>query len=153
MIRELIDKDCDITFLLNIHWIHLGKTLFTKEILEKELQFIDEIININPIYKKERLLEILNTATYDILYKHWLNFDKTKLNKEILAKELIFIDELVQINPIYAKEKLLEVFGRAMICKRSFKEKLKFFRNWGTPKTTIFKIAFKRILKKIKQAT
>ena len=152
MIRELIDKDCDITFLLNIHWIHLGKTLFTKEILEKELQFIDEIIKINPNYKKERLLEILNTATHDNLYKHWLNFDKTKLSKEVLAKELQFIDELAQINPIYTKEKLLEIFGRAMIRKGSLKEKLKFFRNCGIPKKTIFKIAFKRILKKIKQA-
>ena len=152
IIRELVHKDCNIETLLLYYWSNFGKKLLSNKVFAKQLTFIDKIININPIYKKERLLGILNTATHDNLYKPWFNFDKTKLSKEILAKELQFIDELAQTNPIYTKEKLLEIFGRAMIRKGNFKEKLKFFRNCGIPKKTIFKIAFKRILKKIKQA-
>ena len=125
--------------------IHNGILLFfpnsdnAKHDLKKEKKIIRELLS------KDCYLE-------KILLCHWTYFDKTKLSKEILAKELKFIDELVQTNPIYTKEKLLEIFGRAMIRKGSLKEKLKFFRNCGIPKKTIFKIAFKRILKKIKQA-
>ena len=147
VIRELAHKNCSVERLLRYYWSNFGKKLLSKKVFAKQLTFIDEIININPNYKKERLLEILNKATHDNLYKHWLNFDKTKLNKEILAKELQLIDELAQTNPIYTKEKLLELFCWAMIRKGSLKEKLKFFRNCGIPKKTIFKIAFKRILK------
>ena len=125
--------------------IHNGILLFfpnsdnAKHDLEKEKKIIRELLS------KDCYLE-------KILLRHWTYFDKTKLSKEILAKELKFIDELAQTNHIYTKEKLLEIFGRAMIRKGSLKEKLKFFRNCGIPKKTIFKIAFKRILNKIKQA-
>ena len=129
---------------------HYRKNGFCKFTYENIKKIIKELVSLKLLPNTAR--EVVFKFVKDILYQNWFNFDKTKLSKEVLAKELQFIDELAQTNPIYTKEKLLEIFGRAMIRKGSLKEKLKFFRNCGISKKTIFKIAFKRILKKIKQA-
>ena len=77
IIRELIGRECYVATILHNHWIHLGKTLFTKEILEKELQFIDEIIKTNPNYKKKQLLEILCRSVFYIAsFKEMIIFIK-----------------------------------------------------------------------------
>ena len=85
MIRELIGRECYVANILHNHWIHLGKMLFTKEILEKEFQFIDEIIKINSNYKKKQLLEILCRSVFYISsFKEMIVFIKNCKGCKIL---------------------------------------------------------------------